>query len=83
MTEELSTSKLSEDALIKNKNFYVNKIKEGVCVLVKMSSSKQGYIYLGKASSEVKDNSKFKVKIMFLKSMDYIATNFKLLEPDL
>lgn len=81
LTEEPSTSKQSDDALIEKENIHVSKIKQGVCVLVKMSSSKQDYIYLGKALSEVEDDGE--VKIMFFKSMDHTATKFKLVESDL
>ncbi|CAH0558569.1 unnamed protein product [Brassicogethes aeneus] len=81
LTEEPSTSKQSDDALIEKENIHINKIKQGVCVLVKMSSSKQDYIYLGKALSEVEDDGE--VKIMFFKSMDHTATKFKLVESDL
>lgn len=65
-----SPSKQSVDALIEKENIHVNMIKQGVCVLVKMSNSKQDYIYLGNALSAIDDGE---VKIMFFNSMDYTA----------
>ena len=67
--------------MIEKENIHVSKIKQGVCVLVQISSLKQNYIYLGKALSEVEEDGE--VKIMFFKSIDNTATKFKLVESDL
>lgn len=79
--EQPSTSRGDNDALIEKENIHANKIKQGVCVLVKVSSLKQDYVYLGKALSEVQEDGE--VKIMFFKSIDDTATKFKLVETDL
>lgn len=80
-TEEPSTSRRNNDTLIEKENIHVNKIKHGVCVLVKVSSLKQEYVYLGKALTEVEEDGD--VKIMFFKSIDDTATKFILVETDL
>lgn len=81
LSEQPGTSKQNDDALIEKENIHVNKIKLGVCVLVKISTLKQDYVYLGKALSEVEEDGE--VKIMFFRSIDHTATKFKLVESDL
>lgn len=80
--EQPSTSRgIDNDALIEKENIHINKIKHGVCVLVKVSSSKHDYVYLGKVLSEVEDDGE--VKIMFFRSVDDTAKTFRLVETDL
>lgn len=67
--------------MIEKENIHINKIKHGVCVLVKVSSSKHDYVYLGKVLSEVEDDGE--VKIMFFRSVDDTAKKFRLVETDL
>lgn len=74
-------SSSNNNALIEKENIHVSKIRKGVHVLVKVSSSKQDYVYLGMALSDVEDDGE--VKIMFFKSIDDTGKKFKLVETDL
>lgn len=67
--------------MIEKENIHINKIQQGVFVLVTFSSWKQDYVYVTKASSDVEEDGE--VEIMFLKSTNDTATNFKLVESDL
>ncbi|CAH0397863.1 unnamed protein product [Chilo suppressalis] len=76
----LSKEKKDNNDLIEKENIHPSKVKAGVYILVKICSSKNEYIYLGKALSEVDDDGE--VKIVYLKSVDDTAKIFKLIEND-
>ncbi|CAH1999685.1 unnamed protein product [Acanthoscelides obtectus] len=77
----LSKEKDDDNKLIEKENIHPSRIEEGVDVLVKICSSKNEYIYLGKALNGVDDDEE--VKIVFMKSVDHTGKTFKLVENDI
>ncbi|CAH2001312.1 unnamed protein product [Acanthoscelides obtectus] len=74
----LSKEQNYDNKVIEKENIHRSKIKEGVDVLVKICSSKNESIYLGKALHGVDDDEE--VNIVFLKSVDHTGKTFKLVE---